>query len=264
MPEQGAGTTGVDVGMKGKAALVAAVAMLATGVADAKIKFDRAFRFPAGQPARILVFRPDVQVASLGAGGVEQPNADDTAQARTRLAAALEQQQRRTGNQVIFLADQEGDNGQLVADYRALFRTVAGAVVEHAMNPQAKLPTKKDRFDWTLGPEAARLKTLGGGDYALFLYTHDAFGSASRKAMQIFAAVALGAYMKAGVHESYAALVDLSTGNLVWFNVDPGSGGDPRTDEGAAKRVGQLLNEFPAATATATATATTTASAPRP
>jgi hypothetical protein len=52
--------------------------------------------------------------------------------------------------------------------------------------------------------------------------------------------------MPAGVHTSYAALVDLKTGDLVWFNVDPGSGGDPRTDEGATKRIRQLLESFPA------------------
>jgi len=51
--------------------------------------------------------------------------------------------------------------------------------------------------------------------------------------------------LQAGVHQGYAGLVDLKTGDLVWFNLDPLSGGDPRDAEGAAKRVRELLTAFP-------------------
>ena len=228
-------------------AAFAAMLLVVPAMADAKIRFDRNFRFDGGKPVRIIVFRPDVKVGAMGAGGVEEANADWTAAARDKLVAQVKANQQAAGNEAVFLAEQDGEAGQLIAEYQALFRTVAGAIVQHKMNPAASLPTKKDRFDWTLGEGAARLGPIGGGDYALFLSTHDAYGTAGRKALQIFAALAVGAVVQAGVHESYAALVDLKTGNIVWFNVDPGSGGDVRTDEGAAKRVGQLLAEFPTA-----------------
>lgn len=226
-------------------AVVAAVMM--SGVADAKIKFDKNFRFPAGQTPRIVVFRPDVQVGSLGVGGVEEANADWTAQGRVTLAHQLEAVQKATGNQVVFLPEQQGEAAQVVANYQALFRAVAGAVVEHKINPLANLPTKKDKFDWTLGPGAARLAQIGGGDYGLFLYTHDAYGTAGRKVMQLLVGGLFGAGMQAGIHVGYAALVDFKTGNLVWFNYDPASGGDPRDEQGAAKRIGELFKQFPAA-----------------
>lgn len=226
--------------------VAAAVLLAVSGTADAKVEADRAFRFPAGQPAKIVVFRPDVEVGEMGMGGVQEPNAEWTATARAKLSQTLTTHQKASGNEVVFLPDELGENAQLVADYQALFRAVAGAVVDHKMNPLAKLPTKKDRFDWTLGPEAARLSRVAGGDYALFLWTKDAYGTAGRKVMQAVMAGLFGAFVPAGVHASYAGLVDLKTGNLVWFNVDPGSGGDPRTDEGAAKRIGQLLQTFPA------------------
>ncbi len=226
---------------------LAVASLLAVSVAaDAKIKFDKNFRFPADRPATIIVFRPDVQVGSMGVGGVEEANADWTSTARDKLLHEIEAQQRASGNTVIFLAEQEGDKAKLVADYQALFRVVAGAVAQHKMIPGANLPTKQDRFDWTLGPGAAQLGTLAGGDYALFVNTHDAYGTAGRKVMQIFAAGLLGVGMQAGIHVSYAALVDLKTGDLVWFNLDGSSGGDPRTDVGAIKRMGQLFKSFPA------------------
>ena len=225
------------------AALVLAVPM----GARAEVKADANFRFPAGKPARIIVFRPDVKVGTMGVGSVEEPNADWTATAREKLAAQIDAQQKASGNQAIFLPDQEGEKAQTVADYQALFRTVAGAITQHKMVPGAGLPTKKKAFDWTLGPGAAKLGEIGGGDYALFVSTHDAYGTAGRKVMQFLFAGMFGGYMPAGIHASYAALVDLKTGNIVWFNMDPASGGDVRTDEGAVKRVGQLFTGFPLA-----------------
>lgn len=227
------------------AAVTAALMVSVAGAADARVKQDKEFRFPADKPARILVFRPDVEVGSMGVGGVQEANADWTATAREKLTAQITAYQKGLGNEAIFLPEQAGEDAQVVADYQSLFRAVAAAVVEHKMNAAAKLPTKKDRFDWTLGPGATRLGEIGGGEYALFVWTKDAYGSAGRKVAQVLMAGLFGAYMPAGVHQSYAALVDLKTGNLVWFNVDPGSGGDPRTDEGAVKRVGQLFTKFP-------------------
>lgn len=228
--------------------VVAVVSLLLAGsAAEAKVKTN-GFRFPAGKVARIIVLRPDVEVASVGIGGVEEPNADWTAAAREKLVTQIAAQQRAGGADVVFLPDQEGDNAKLVADYQALFRTVAAAAAEHAMKRGGGLPTKGDRFDWTLGPGAAKLGEIGGGDYALFVKTHDAFGTGARKAFRLLVVGPMGMLLKgSGVHRSYAALVDLKNGDLVWFNVDPGSGGDPRTDAGATKRMGQLFGDFPVA-----------------
>lgn len=232
-------------------AILATLLFVLPIAADAKVKVNQAFAFPAGQRAKIVVFRPDVQVGSYGVGGIDTPNADWTAEARKNLTEQISVQQQATGNDVVFLSDQDGEKAKLVADYQALFRAVAGAVSEHKMNPAAKLPTKKGKFDWTLGSEAARLKEIGGGDYALFVNTHDAYGTAGRKVMQFLAAGLFGVGMQAGIHQSYAALVDLSTGDLVWFNLDYASGGDPRTPEGATKRMGQLFKGFPGRTGAA-------------
>ena len=51
--------------------------------------------------------------------------------------------------------------------------------------------------------------------------------------------------MPAGIHVGYSGLVDLNTGDIVWFNTDLAMGGDPREPEGATKRVGQLMEGFP-------------------
>ena len=84
---------------------------------------------------------------------------------------------------------------------------------------------------------------------AQFVFTNDAYGDAGRKAAQ--AAGMLGCLIgvcvmvPSGVHVGYAGLVDLSTGDVVWFNTDLAMGGDPREVDGAEKRVGQLMDGFP-------------------
>ena len=202
------------------------------------------FAFPATGPVKILVFRPDVQVGSQSAGGMNEPNADWTAQARSEIGRALEKAQGQRSNDLVVMPELEGEQGALLADYRALFRAVVAAVVTHKLFPGNRLPTKKQDFNWTLGEGASQLAKIGGGDYGLFLYTYDSYGSAGRKAAQIMGAM-FGVGISSGVHIGYAGLVDLRTGELVWINADVKMGGDVRDAEGAEKRVAQLLEEFP-------------------
>ncbi|NJM49573.1 MAG: hypothetical protein HC843_00620, partial [Sphingomonadales bacterium] len=104
---------------------------------------------------------------------------------------------------------------------------------------------------WTLGPTTQKLSELGGGaDYGLFLYSYDSYGSTGRKAAQIVGLILAANLIPSGVHIGYAALVDLKTGDMVWINADISMGGDIRTQEGAEKRVMQLLEGFPSRKAT--------------
>jgi hypothetical protein len=201
------------------------------------------FVLPAGD-VHILVFRPEVRVGAQTTGGMNEPNVEWSETAKANILAALDKEQRARGTSLVMVPELEGEQAKLVADYTALFRTVAEAAFQHKMFPGNRLPTKRKEFDWTLGDEASRLESLGG-EYGLFLFTYDSYGSTGRKVLQILA-LGLGAgFVPSGVHIGYAGLVDLETGDLVWLNADTSMGGDPREPEGAAKRVAQLLEGFP-------------------
>jgi hypothetical protein len=219
---------------------MATVALLLAAPAAAKTRKDPAFALPTDHAVTILVFRPDVMVGSMTTGGLAQPDADWTESARANLAAALKADPRTRGHHILFAPEQTGEAAERLADYQALFGTVAGAIVEHKYLG-SRLPTKRHRFDWTLGPGVA---ALGDADYGLFLFTRDDYGTTGRKALQIVA-LGVGLAVQAGVHISYAGLVDLKTGALVWFNMELAAGGDPRTGEGAAKRVSRILETLP-------------------
>ena len=208
-----------------------------------KTAIKEGFVLPGGQ-TRILVFRPDVAVGEQTTGGMNEPNAEWTQAARANMLAALDRARAVQGSTLVMVPELEGERAALVADYTALFKAVANAAFNHKMFPGNRLPTKKSDFDWTLGEGAAALKPLGG-DYVLFFYTYDSYGSTGRKVAQVLGLLLGGGLIPAGVHVGYAGLVDLSTGDLVWLAADTGIGGDPRDAVGADKRIAQLLKDFP-------------------
>ncbi|GAB7551662.1 hypothetical protein NRB_11600 [Novosphingobium sp. 11B] len=228
-------------------ALLAGVLVLCSAqvVAQEKTGNKPGFSLKPGT-VRIVLMRPTIRVGEQSTGGMNEPNADWTAQARENLGTALKDAQGQLGNVVVDYDEGTSSDGSVVGQYENLFGTVADSVIEFQFFPGNRLPTKKrkDTFEWGVGPGIAEISSLKNADYALLINTYDSYGSAGRKALQIFSAMA-GVSVTSGVHWGHAGLVDLKTGELVWLNADRQMGGDVRTPEGAIKRVTQLLEGFP-------------------
>ena len=223
------------------------LAVLLVTPASAQEKSGRKEGFVLSEKsAKILFVRPTIKVGAQSTGGMFEPNADWTAQAKENLTAALSAAQEKLGNEVVVAEEPVGTAADMLADYRALFSVLADSVIQYQFFPGNRLPTKKRKgsFEWTVGPDVAAIAKETGADYALFIYTEDQFGSTGRKVLQLFAAMAY-VTVKSGEHKGFAGLVDLRNGDLVWLNADLAMGGDVRTPEGAQKRVAQLLKDFP-------------------
>ena len=244
----------------GVAAALAAIVLATSVPAEAGAITRDGFAFEEGEQVTIAVFRPDVKVGSMKVGGMDEPNAEWTETARTNIQASLERQAEQRNSNMVFIDELEGENAELLNEYRGLFEAVSGAMFQHVTagdklatkmkatevtNSRGTYRRKVQQLDWTLGPGAAQLREVTGADYAMFVFTHDAYGDAGRKVAQVLAAGLFGAYVPAGIHIGYVGLVDLETGNIVWFNTDLAMGGDPRKEDGADKRVRQLLEGFP-------------------
>ena len=255
----------VPKGLRVATATLAGAALLTLGTPVAARDVVRdGFAFPEDGTLNIVVFRPDVSVGSQQVTGMIVPKADWTEEARTNIKQSLIARAASFNAQVQFVDELEGEHAALLTEYRALYEKVAGAIFNHLIAGET-LPTKQkvipdprkpsgrgkkvDLLDWSLGPGTARLKEVTGADYAMFVYTYDAYGDTGRKASQVVSALTCTLLFcdipGSGVHAGYAALVELSTGNIVWFNSDPEMGGDVRIAEGAAKRVAQLMEGFP-------------------
>jgi hypothetical protein len=140
-----------------------------------------------------------------------------------------------------------GADPALVTDLTWLHNAVGRSIQLHkyAMYP---LPTKKDRFDWTLGEQAVAFGAATNYDYALFLHAQDSFSSGGRVALQVagFLTCMVGICVAptGGQQIAFASLVDLKTGKVVWFNVLSSTIGDIRSREGAEKMVSTLLDKM--------------------
>lgn len=219
---------------------------------------DLQFAPPQGN-YKLLVLRPDVTVGSVKAGGVVEPRADWTEQARANLIKALREQQAGRGGETLVLERRDAlpnVPAEQVANLERLFAAVTNSIALHQYLGY-DLPSKRRRgLEYTLGQDAVRLGQATGYDYALFLTAEDSFADSGRVALQVlgiagcfigFCAPNVGG----GGQAAYASLVDLRTGEVVWFNVlQAGTQiagvqmGDIRKPQGAAQMVERLLGRM--------------------
>lgn len=230
------------------AATAAILALALAGCTHTKQIADTGFVPPEGS-YRLLVMRPDVSVGSITTGGGFEPRADWTDTARANLIASITAQQAGRGGAVKIAntrADAGGDPAA-VANLERLHHAVGRSIALHKYGALT-LPTKKDRFDWTLGEPAIAFGAATGYDYALFVHVNDSFTSAGRVAVQAVAMLGciVGFCMLpgGGRQEAFASLVDLKTGRVVWFNTLNSGSGDIRDAEGADKMVANLLGKM--------------------
>ncbi|HEY6047974.1 MAG TPA: hypothetical protein VIV07_02905 [Sphingomicrobium sp.] len=239
-------------------ALALASSVALTGCVQTRQYADLQFTPPQGE-YKLLVLRPDVTVGSLTTGGMVEPRAEWIEQARTNIVAALRAQQSARGGNVTIIehrTELPGVAPQELADVERLNFAVDQSIVD-AKYLGDYLPTKRGRgLDWTLGADAVKLGQKTGYDYALFLHAEDQIASTGRIALGVlglagcfvgFCAPNVGG----GQQLDYASLVDLKTGEVVWFNVvEAGSQipgikfGDLRTPQGAAQMVERLLGRM--------------------
>jgi hypothetical protein len=234
--------------------IAAAIASLALCIqpaaAQERTAVRQGFELQANSGKKILLFRPSIAVGAQSTGGMFEPNAEWTEQAKLNIQASLEEMQSRLGNEVLTAPEAYGEDAEAVQEHMALFAAVSEAVINYQFFVGNRLPTKKrdnkeDVFDWSLGAGVAELPGAADADYGLFIYNHDAYGSTGRKILQVVALLGPGIAVKSGEHRGFAGLVDLKTGDLLWLNADGAMGGDVRDQEGSQKRVRQLLEEFP-------------------
>ena len=165
--------------------------------AQEKTAIRPGFQLPAQSGKKILVFRPAVSVGAQSTGGLFEPNADWTDQARKNIDAALARKQNGLGNTIIAAPESYGDQALLVEEYRKLFATVSKSVITYQFFVGNRLPTKKrdnkaGQFDWSLGEGVRNLPGAAEADYALFIYNKDAYGSTGRKLLQVVALLGPG------------------------------------------------------------------------
>jgi len=204
---------------------------------------NRAPGFDAIQKgSTIVIMPPNIELFELSAGGILEPKADWTAAATKYFRAALEEKRKSLGVKSVLLTERDADE---VAEINALHAAVARAIALHYFGPDSMhLPTKNGKLDWSMGESVRPIKEKTGADYAFFSWIRDSYASSERVATMIGLAI-LGVGVGGGVQVGYASLVDLNSGQILWFNRLVRGSGDLREPEKAAETLETLLQDFP-------------------
>ncbi|HRL76145.1 MAG TPA: hypothetical protein PK440_10370 [Candidatus Accumulibacter phosphatis] len=195
-------------------------------------------RLPAG--AVVLLMPLDIELFSVSAGGVLEPQAEWTEKAHANLRQAF---LTRSSVLKVNFMPLPGEVDEVVESLNRLHGAVGQAIILHQSGLFA-LPTKEGKLDWSLGDEAALMRERSGADYALFAFVRDSYASSERVAMMVVGAL-LGFGLSGGMQVGYASLVDLSSGRVVWFNRLLRQSGDLREFDKARESCDALLEKFP-------------------
>lgn len=221
---------------------LAVVALLGPAAVRAADSRNLAPGFTGLSPdARVVIAPIDVELFSISAGGMLEPKADWTESAHRHMKASLHQRALALGQRAVELSVDQADE---MAELLSLHAAVAQSIAIHH-NGALKLPTKDDKLDWSFGDALAPLGRATGARYALFTWVRDSYASPERMAMMVGLAL-LGVGVTGGAQVGYATLVDLETGQVLWFNQMVRGFGDLREAKKASESVDALLSGFPA------------------
>lgn len=210
------------------------------------------------QSARVLLMPPDVELAEVTAAGLEEPRADWTELGTENLLAALHHNLGLRDARLVEYRSPTDSIARIHPEHLQLVKlhgAVGSTILVHKYDPSgtASLPTKQERFDWTIGTGASRLQDDYDADYALFVYFRDTEASSGRAAVQAIG-ILFGVGVRGGYEVGFASLVDLDDGDIVWFNVLLGTGRDIRQAADAEAAAEKLLDGIPIAGASSEVT----------
>jgi hypothetical protein len=204
-----------------------------------------------GNPVRIsgsvVIVEPNIELSEVLAGGVQEPRKEWSEAARRLYPEEVHRRLQASG---IAQRPDYDIPDDLPPDTRLgqilrLNEAVSVSILAYT-SPGNQLATKKGkRLDWTLGPGVEELRKATGADYALFTYMRDSYTSAGRKALRIVGLLLLGGDIGGGRQVGVTTLVDLRTGQVVWFNFLAKQTGDLRDAAGAQQTAKNMLEGIP-------------------
>lgn len=185
----------------------------------------------------------DIELYEISVGGVPELKTEWTESGENNVKAVTENIFESRKLSYVFYQQAEVEKESHSQFFR-LMNEVGSAMLFHYQIPNLKLPAKKN-LDWSVGNISSVLKEEYGADYALYIYIRDHYSSGGRVALGVILAMA-GVGIGSGVQTGWSYLVDLESGQVVWFDfIRSSSFGDIREKDGAKQAVTALLTGFP-------------------
>ena len=207
-------------------------------------------------PLKVAVLPFDVALYQKSASLRPVLKEDWTENAKTHLRTHLIDYFEDSDWKIDFVPESSLAQNHTLKQYSTLYEAVLESIFTYEFGNQ-RLPIKnKANVIWTLGDSANQISELEKYDYALFIKVHDTYsttGSIITSSLFNVGMIALTAYSPVvpvgvpilGLQSTYTSIVDLKTGDIIWFDSMGSKSGDLRTEEEAIRTVRAMFKRFP-------------------
>jgi hypothetical protein len=212
---------------------------------------DRVATDANGNPLHIagsvVIVEPDLELSEVLAGGANEPRREWSLAARRLYPAAVHARLQAAGVRALpdYDVPDDLDPDSRLGQVLRLNQAVSVSALAYTTVGNGLATKRGKQLDWTLGPGVSALREATGADYALFTYLRDSYTSSGRKALRVAALVLFGGDIGGGRQVGVTTLVDLRTGQVVWFNYLARQTGDLRDAAGATATAGHMLEGLP-------------------
>jgi len=223
------------------------------GCATARNSVHRDFAHSAEQqlPKKILLLPIEIRVHEISAGGVVEKVDDWSKQASTNARQYI--RTLAASRDVFTIVETPALNAQdraQLEQHVALYEVVAGSADLALASPISAWRERAKDFDYTLGPGLKPLAEHSGIDAAMILTGTDYISSAGRKAAMamgvLLGALAGGIFIpQGGTSFVSVGVVDMRTGNLLWFASDQSATTDLRNEQDVQRILEQMFQTYP-------------------
>lgn len=211
-------------------------------------------------PHRILLAEPDIRVHEISAGELVEEVHEWSEKASAEAVKSVETLAQSTGMFELVQPSKLTDAERATLEqHSALYALVAGSAYLASHSPFPAWKTRAADFDYTLGPGMTGIASSAKLDAVVFIVGTDYISSSSRKAaMALGIALGLlaGRYVGPESKPAFlsAGVVDMHTGELLWFGTELRHGSDDLRDPAVVKSlVDDLFKTYPGAAKTADA-----------
>ena len=207
-----------------------------------------------GEVRRVVVLQPEFRVFVQSAGGMREIEPGWTEQAQNALALAVERHLRHDPRFAVAapVEPATAEEATLLREHVELFKVIASNSSMMIRFGGKAWQEKKLQYDYTLGDGLALYGDRSNADYAFMIGGAQVKQTGGSVFMQLALAGTLGVVMPGGGTYLMLALVDMRTGDIVWFNSLEGgevfgmTGSDLRKEGTADEIIGRLFDPFPA------------------
>ena len=191
---------------------------------------------------KILLMPIDIEICELTIAGICEPNASWTKESKKNIILGFDEILKNK-NASLNKYNKKDQNNEIVQLIK--LHTQMGQEIINNEYGSMELPTKEN-FDWSIGNKVKLLKKKHKSDYAIFIFFRDQYSSTQRVIYNIVTAILFPGIIPIGGSQlAFASLVNLNTGDIVWFNGYYRSVGDVRDLKSARDSVSKIFEEFP-------------------